>query len=88
MMVPDYALIAEISLHAGGFHEARTCAAKLVGCLQLCSEQLSARDHCDWGMRAVKAVIVAAAVLKAQRRERRSSVDSLPERASANPCGM
>ena len=79
MMVPDYALIGEIMLFAYGFEAGRAVAQKMVATFCLCSEQLSAQDHYDYGMRAVKTVIVTAGNLK--QRERDADEDLLMLRA-------
>ena len=64
MVVPDFELIAEIMLVAEGFIDARVLARKFLTLYTLCKELLSKQDHYDWGLRAIKSVLVVAGSLK------------------------
>ena len=64
MMIPAYGLVAQVMLFSEGFEEAEKLATKMVQLYKLSSEQLSQNDHYDFGMRAVKSVLVMAGNLK------------------------
>ncbi|KTG04987.1 hypothetical protein cypCar_00006303 [Cyprinus carpio] len=70
MVIPDYELICEIMLVAEGFLEARLLARKFISLYTLCKELLSKQDHYDWGLRAIKSVLVVAGSLKREDRSR------------------
>lgn len=74
MVLPDMQLIAENMLFSQGFTSARELAKKMITLYSLARGQLSKQFHYDWGLRALKAVLVMAGQLK------RGSPD-LPEKS-------
>uniref|UniRef100_A0A4W4HCE4 Dynein, axonemal, heavy polypeptide 9 like n=1 Tax=Electrophorus electricus TaxID=8005 RepID=A0A4W4HCE4_ELEEL len=68
MVIPDFGLICEIMLVAEGFLEARMLARKFISLYTLCRGLLSQQDHYDWGLRAIKSVLVVAGSLKREDR--------------------
>ncbi|XP_054720541.1 dynein axonemal heavy chain 11-like [Uloborus diversus] len=64
MVAPDSQLICEIMLVAEGFVEARSLGQKFTTLYSLCKQLLSQQDHYDWGLRAIKSVLVVAGSLK------------------------
>lgn len=67
MTHPDRELIAQVMLFSQGFRTAETLASKIVPFFNLCSEQLSSQPHYDFGLRALKSVLVSAGHLKRER---------------------
>ncbi|KAL0172597.1 hypothetical protein M9458_032908, partial [Cirrhinus mrigala] len=64
MVVPDMELICEFMLMSEGFQSAQILGNKFITLYRLCKELLSKQDHYDWGLRAVKPVLVVAGALK------------------------
>lgn len=64
MVVPDLDLICEIMLFSEGFTTAKTLAKKMVTLYRLAKGQLSKQHHYDFGLRALKSVLVMAGQLK------------------------
>ena len=56
--------INPVTILSAGFEDSRTLARKMVKLYKLASEQLSQQDHYDFGMRAVKSVLVMAGSLR------------------------
>jgi dynein heavy chain 1 len=67
MTKPDLELIAQVMLFSQGFRAAELLASKVVPFFGLCAEQLSTQPHYDFGLRALKAVLVSAGHLKRDR---------------------
>lgn len=64
MTRPDQELIAQVLLFSKGFRAAETLASKVVPFFNLCKEQLSPQPHYDFGLRALKAVLASAGIIK------------------------
>ncbi len=64
MSAPDRKLIAQVMLFSQGIATAEVLAGKIVLLFVLCEEQLSDQSHYDFGLRALKSVLVGAGELK------------------------
>ena len=64
VMVPDLILICENMLMAEGFIEAKVLASKFFSLYYLLAQLLSKQSHYDWGLRAIKSVLVVAGGFK------------------------
>ncbi len=64
MVLPNLELICQIMLFSEGFDEANKLAKKMTVLYKLSNEQLSKQFHYDFGLRALKSVLVMAGRLK------------------------
>jgi dynein heavy chain len=64
VVVPDLELICENMLMAEGFTGAKLLAKKFTTLYSLCKALLSNQRHYDWGLRAIKSVLVVAGGFK------------------------
>jgi len=64
VVVPDLVLICENMLMAEGFIHAKILALKFFTLYMLSRDLLSKADHYDWGLRAIKSVLVVAGSFK------------------------
>ena len=69
MAVPDSQLIAQVMLFGQGVVHAEELSTDVVRLFQRCQERLSKQSHYDFGLRALKTVLVAAGQLKRRRVE-------------------
>ncbi|DBA86689.1 TPA: Dynein alpha chain, flagellar outer arm [Trebouxia sp. C0004] len=75
VVVPDRQLIMENMLMAEGFVEAKMLAKKFASLYYLLEDLLSPAKHYDWGLRAIKSVlVVAGSLLRAQEGQVESDV--------------
>lgn len=64
VVVPDFDLICENMLMAEGFIDAKILSQKFITLYRLNADLLSKQAHYDWGLRAIKSVLVVAGGLK------------------------
>ena len=67
MSKPDKELIAEVMLYSQGFKQAKQLSKQSVPFFDACSAQLSKQAHYDFGLRALKSVLVSSGSLKRTR---------------------
>lgn len=82
MNKPDRQLIAQVMLFSQGFRTAEKLATKIVPFFKLCDEQLSNQPHYDFGLRALKSVLVSAGNIKRDRIQRIKQNDASINEAS------
>ncbi|MCJ1268673.1 hypothetical protein MMC22_008561 [Lobaria immixta] len=67
MSKPDKELIAEVMLYSQGFKDAKQLSKQTVPFFDHCAAQLTKQAHYDFGLRALKSVLVSSGGLKRSR---------------------
>ena len=67
MTKPDKELITQVMLYSQGFQTAKTLATRIVPFFDECLRVLSQQTHYDFGLRALKSVLVTSGNLKRSR---------------------
>ena len=81
MSKPDKEIIAEVMLFSQGFAEAKTLSRQTVPFFDKCLATLSKQPHYDFGLRALKSVLISSGGLKRLRlaAENEQAADSVVE---------
>ena len=66
MVLPDTELICEIMLLSAGFNDSKIMARKFTTLYSLCADLLSKQDQYDWGLRAMKTVLLVTSARRQQ----------------------
>jgi dynein heavy chain 1 len=83
MVVPDRKLIAQVMLYSQGIVTAEHLAPNVVDLFLLCEERMTKQRHYDFGLRALKTLLVSAGALKRKAIEGIDNVDLLMEEKKA-----
>ena len=67
MSKPDKELIAEVMLYSQGFKNAKMLSLQAVPFFDSCADRLTKQGHYDFGLRALKSVLVSSGSLKRKR---------------------
>lgn len=76
MTTPDKDIIAEVTFYGQGFNHAKFLASQVVPFFDACQKRLSAQSHYDFGLRALKSVLLTCGNLK--RTKMKSLKDAVP----------
>ncbi len=77
MSIPDFELIAEVLLFSEGFKTAKSLAQKIVSIFLLSKQLLSQQQHYDWGLRALKTILMVAGALISEERAKEKAAAGL-----------
>jgi dynein heavy chain 1, cytosolic len=83
MVTPDRNLIAQVMLYSQGIVSAEQLAPSVVDLFLLCEERMTKQRHYDFGLRALKTLLVSAGGLKRKAVEGKDDLDLAIEERQA-----
>lgn len=84
MTKPDKEMIARVMLYSQGFKTAERLSGKIVSLFELCHNQLSSQSHYDFGLRALKSVLVSSGNLKRAEKQKVKDMSEIDEKWEQN----
>jgi dynein heavy chain 2, cytosolic len=75
MAAPDNSLIAEVILYSEGYKHAKVIGTKVVELFTLSRQLLSKQQHYDWGLRALKTILLISGKLIQMENKTNSNID-------------